>query len=64
MAEAVSYNENTDKRGLEQDVSIQDFNFRKVVGTLEVTDVELSNLFSVITARSNKLIFVLNMCKL
>lgn len=57
MAEGVSYKENTEKRGLEQHISIQDFDFRKLVGTLDVTDVELSNLFSGITARSNKIIF-------
>lgn len=60
MAKVVSYKENTDKRGLEQDVSIQDFDFQKLAGMLDVTDVELSDLFSLKTARGNKLIFVLN----
>lgn len=60
MAKVVSYKENTDKQGLEQDVSIQDFDFQKLAGMLDVTDVELSNLFSLKTARGNKLIFVLN----
>lgn len=60
MAKVVSYKENTDKQGLEQDVSIQDFDFQKLAGMLDVTDVELSDLFSLKTARGNKLIFVLN----
>lgn len=40
MAKVVSYKENTDKQGLEQDVSIQDFDFQKLAGMLDVTDVD------------------------
>lgn len=53
MTEGVSYKVNTDKRGLVQDVSIQDLDFRNLVGTLDVTDVELSDHFSVITEATN-----------